>query len=150
MKAILIAIGQKLKDVEGIKHSDENWGQLTGFGPNIPVQWPCAVYDIENGNFSNLGRDRSKEPQNRQQGLMSVAIDFAHLKLTNTSARSPLRQRNDAWALSDIVEAAHKQLHGWSPAENCTGLMRTSMRKIQREDGVQQYRVTYTFTANDV
>lgn len=150
MKAILAATQTKLAEVTALKFIDENTGQLDYYSPNMPVKFPCALIDINDGDFSDIGKDRAAEPQNRQMGNINLVIVLANLKLTNSSLNAPAGQKVAAFAIWDIMEDIHKKVHGWRPTENASPFVRKGFGRVQREDGVQEYRIRYTATANNV
>ncbi len=85
MDEIITAIINKLNEVPELIHKDENWGQLQLYGIECPVSWPCALVDISGGQFSNNGKDIRLTPTNRQEGIISIEITIANIKLSNTS-----------------------------------------------------------------
>lgn len=145
MKAIIDNIKAELADkVSALNYVDENWGQLDAYNPNFPVKWPCALIDISEASFSNLGMDKSATPVHRQMADFSVEIRLANLKLTNSSTRAPKKQRDEAASIWDIVEDVHKHLQGFAPGPNASKLIRGGMSRVQRDDGVQEYVIVYT------
>lgn len=145
MDTLLQAIQAKIAEtVTAVKHVDENWGQLDLYGNEIPVQWPCALISLNSAVFSNLGTDVKARPMNRQEGTATVELAFAKLKLTNSSFKAPMAQKEKAWEIWDIVDNAHKALHGWNPTPGTGKLIRTGISQVRRDDGVQEIRVTYT------
>lgn len=150
MEILLQAIQTKIAEtVTAIKTVDENWGQLDLYGNEIPVQWPCALISLNSAVFSNLGTDFRAVPVNRQEGTATVEITFAKLKLTNSSFKAPVAQKQKAWEIWEIVNEAHKVLHGWNPAEGTGKLIRTGISQVRRDDGVQEIRVMYTIGIHD-
>lgn len=153
METILDAVQSRLNDTNNftdtsyngyiINFVDENSGQLEVF-PNPPVKWPCALIDLSSGNFSNNSNDRSAEPTLRQQGVMQIEITIANLKLTNSSANAPSFQKQKAFSIWKYVEVIHKKLQGWRPSEKSGALVRASLQKVKRDDGIQEIRVIYT------
>lgn len=149
MTDILQSVNEKLNEVTELKYIDENWGQLDLYGPQIPVQWPCALVDFNTGQFTNIGRDFRKTPQNRQQGNLTIEVTVANLKLTNSSNQAPTFQKGHAFAIWNIINRVHEVLHGWSPNESAGGLIRTGFSKVRRDDGVQEFRVIYSIGLHD-
>ncbi|AZB07453.1 hypothetical protein EG344_00660 [Chryseobacterium sp. G0162] len=149
MTDILQAINDKLNEVTELKYIDENWGQLDLYGPQIPVQWPCALVDFNTGQFTNIGRNYRVTPQNRQEGTLTVEITIANLKLTNSSNKAPTFQKEKAFAIWDLINKVHEILQGWNPAENAGALIRTTFSKVRRDDGVQEFRVIYSIGLHD-
>ncbi|WP_395049417.1 hypothetical protein [Flavobacterium sp.] len=150
MKAVLKNIQDTLSTIPALKYIDEDWGQLDDYSPNPPTQFPLALIDIGSLQYSDIGKDRTATPQNRQMATGTIVISIANLKLTNTSARAPLTQKNQAWSIWDIVESVHTKLHGVVVGGSAGALMRTAMRKMKRDDGIQEYEVTYTIGITNV
>ncbi|PST43555.1 hypothetical protein CYV15_08750 [Riemerella anatipestifer] len=150
MKNLLQAIQNRLAEVPELKYIDEDWGQIDYYSPNMPVQWPCCLIDIQGGQFSNLGKDLSKKPKDRQNGILNIEITLANMKLSNTSFNAPNGQKNNAWEIFDWVEKVHQKLHGYAPIENATKMLRASFGRVQRDDGVQEYKVVYTVELHNV
>lgn len=146
---ILKEIQKKLAVDTNFKYVDENWGQLDFYGKEIPVQWPAVLIDVINGQFSDNGKNIQKTPVNRQQGMFSVEITVANLKLTNSSYKAPIGQKNNAFAIWALVKEAHDLLHGYRPVAQSGALIRTGSMKVRRDDGMQEVRVTYTLGVHD-
>jgi hypothetical protein len=149
MKIILQNIQDRiLAEITELQYVDEDWGQLNMYQP--PVKWPCCLIDISTVNYTNLGIDRSKNPQNRQNGMITVKFTLANLKLTHTSGKAPQLQKDRAWFIWDLSEKLHEKIHGFSPGENCSKMLRSNLQKSVRDDGVQEYFITYNFEATNV
>jgi hypothetical protein len=150
MKDLLQAVQEKLVAITELKYIDEDWGQMDSYSPNPPAKFPCALIDITSLGFSNIGQDKTDDPINRQLGDGTVTIIIANLKLSNTSQRAPQTQKDNAWNIWSIIEDIHKKLHGWKPIENSGALMRTSLKRIRRDDGIQEYQVTYSISFGNI
>ena len=143
MKALLEKIQQKVSEIAELKHIDENWGQLDYYSPNMPVQYPCALIDVQQVQFTDLGKDITKKPLQRQIGTVQIKITVANMRLTNSSMQAPRIQKEEVWAIWGIIEKIHQQLHGVSLLPNVTPLIRTSQNRTLRDDGLQEYEVYY-------
>lgn len=150
MKQLLQNIQNRLAEIPELQYIDEDWGQIDYYSPNMPVKWPCCLIDIQSGQFSNISKDMSKRPRDRQNASFVVKISLANMRLTNTSYLAPKGQKDNAWAIFELVEKVHQKLHGFSPLENCSKMLRTSFGRTQRDDGVQEYAVMYEFEAHNV
>lgn len=151
MKTIIKNIEEQLtQNVPELKYIDENWGQLDEYAQYPPVKWPCAIIDMPSIQFSNIGIDCSRTPQHRQQGEANISISIANLKLGNTSANAPNTQKQQARSIWDIIEKVHACMQGFRPNNNTGALIRTNMQRTQRDDGVQEYNVTYSLGINNV
>mgnify|MGYP000935226070 CR=1 FL=1 len=150
MKQIILNIQSRLDSIPELNYVDEDWGQLDYYSPNFPVQWPCVLIDVPNASFSEIGKDRKAIPFQRQQAVIEFSFTVANLKLTNTSSQAPLSQKNNGWSIWDLIEDVHKKLQGFRP-EGCSGvLIRTGSVRVKRDDGVQEYTITYNCGLNDV
>ncbi len=149
-KEVLKSIQDILTPIPGMRYVDEDWGQLDDYSPNPPTQFPLALIDIGNLQYSDIGKDKTATPQNRQMATGTIVISIANLKLTNTSARAPQSQKDKSWAIWDIVASVHKKLHGVVVGGSAGAMMRTAMRKVKRDDGIQEYEVTYTIGMTNV
>lgn len=150
MKEILQNIQNRLSTITEIRYIDEDWGQIDYYSPNMPVQYPCALIDLASGQFTNISKDFSKQPNNRQIGDFSVKITLVNLRLSNTSLKSPQIQKDNTWGLFDLVEKIHQTLHGWRPKENCSKLLRNSFTRVMRDDGLQEYNIIYSFEVHNI
>lgn len=150
MKTFLESIQSKLAAITALKYIDEDWGQMDSYSPNPPAIFPCALIDITSLNFSNIGKDNTANPINRQMGEGTITIIIADIKLSNTSHRAPQSQKDNAWNIWTIIEDLHKAVHGWKPIEQSGGLMRTGLKRIRRDDGIQEYQITYSIGFGNV
>jgi hypothetical protein len=149
-KAILANLKEHLAEVPGIRYIDQDWGQLDDYSPNFPVQWPCVLIDVSTINYSNLGQDAMRVPANRQQGEAQLTVKVANLKLTNSSSMAGIDQQQDAAAIHELRQHVHNKLHGYRPGEQASKLIRTAMQRIRRDDGVQEYEISYSFALYNV
>jgi hypothetical protein len=149
MESILLNIQAKIAE-SAVKYVDEDWGQLNLFPGDFPVQFPCVLFDIKDGSFENIGQDRKATPKERQLGRFTLELCIAKVKLSNTSGKAPITQKNNAWSIHSLIQSVHEKLQGFCPAENCSKLIRKSYQRIRRDDGIQEYRVVYDFEAGNV
>jgi hypothetical protein len=145
-KAILLNLKQHLTQVTGIRYVDEDWGQLDDYSPNPPVQWPCVLIDVSAVSYSNLGQDATRIPNSRQQGEAQLTVKIANVKLSNTSVMAPPQGS----VILDLMQQVHNRLHGYRPYERAGKLIRVSMQRSRRDDGVQVYEVNYSFALHNV
>ncbi len=148
---ILRTIQELLQEhVKEVRYIDEDWGQLDSYTPNPPVQWPCILIDEDQASFSDIGTNPRAVPKNRQQARVFIGITVANLKLTNTSARAPLRQKNAAWSIWSIIDSVHNALHGALLSDNTGRILRRSRQRQKRDDGIQQYHLIYEVELSNV
>lgn len=131
MKNIFLDIQNKLSNITELKYIDKNWGQLLYEQP--PVKFPCALLDIANVNYTQLG-------QLAQTAMGDIEITVANLQLSPSSHKS--LQRNNAYAIMDIMDKIHQDLHGWATS-NFIPLIRTSLQKVEVSKSYEIYKITY-------
>jgi hypothetical protein len=142
MQQLLTSLQQQIAaNVPSIKYVDEDWGQLDYYSQHPPVQWPCCLFDISNVVWTNQGKKL-------QLGTGTIAFTVANVKTTNTSSKAPNAQREAAWNIHNILQQLHQALHGQQPLGANSLLYRKSTQRIKRDDGVQQYVITYQCTVN--
>ncbi len=150
IEAIINGVQEKIKTIPGIKYVDEDWGQLDYYSPNPPVQWPCVLIDVTEANFNDIGVNIQKEPKNRQTAQISVSLTIANLKLTNSSGKAPKTQQAAARSIHGLINQVHKKIHGKQAYEGSGTLIRKSLRRVKRDDGIQEYNVIYRMPVKDV
>lgn len=145
MKEILLAILARLaSEAATLKYVSADWGQLDYYDtPTPPVQWPCAVVDVLAAQYSNTG-------ELGQLANYTLQVRIADLPLTNSSMQAPTDQREQALSWWSLLEQVHTALHGYIPAEDCTALVRSSGRRLRRDDGVMMWEVLFTFSQTDL
>lgn len=150
MTEIIHGIQTKLKTIPSIKYVDEDWGQLDYYSPNFPVQWPCVLIDVADATFSNLGINIQEKPKNRQNSEISIRLTVANLRLTNSSGMATQFQKDTIRSIHTIIEEIHKILHGKQANEKTGKLLRKSLNRVKRDDGVQEYSLVYGLTVTNV
>lgn len=158
MKQLLKEIIQRLADAAApgigkngrlFAYVDIDWGQVdfyTGWPP--PVKFRAALVDI-------LRNEPTDTAGNAQTDVVEIQVRIIDMILTGSSAQAPEKQREMAFAALDAAQAANALLHGWTPfgspkkdieplSEGEFGpLTRTGMNKINRSDGLREFRLTY-------
>lgn len=150
MKIVLENIQKQLGTIPALKYIDEDWGQLDDYSPHPPTKFPLALIDIGSLEYNHIGIDPKSTPKNRQMGTGTIVITIADLRLTNTSLRAPKQQKDNVWEIWNILESVHQELHGFKPSSNSGAMMRTNLRRIKRDDGIQEYEATYTIGVSNV
>jgi len=150
MKIVLENIQKTIGTIPSLKYIDEDWGQLDDYSPNPPTKFPLALIDISNLDYSQIGTDRKAIPQNRQMATGTITITIANIRISNTSFISPKQQKDNVWGIWNIIEDIHKCLQGYRPDSNCRGMTRTNLRRVKRDDGIQEYEITYTVGVDNV
>lgn len=147
MKQILEQSKERLTESTLLKTIDEDYGQLNFNAPS--VNFPCALVSISSGTFSDIGIDRTKSPQNRQMGEINVDIRIATMKLSPGNIKATTAQKANNLRIFDVIDEIHTLIHGWTPGGNQTRFMRKSILNEKRDDGIQEYVVTYSTSLHD-
>lgn len=138
MKQLLTDILTRIKtEIPQIKYVDEDWGQLDFYANNPPVQFPAVVIDCINVSYTNEGRLV-------QLGDVQVRIRIADQKLSNSSGMAPATQRDNAFAIYDLLATLHSKIHGWPTNKSYSRLIRVSLKRLVRQDGMRIHELMYT------
>lgn len=138
MKQLLTDIQTRLiAKVTALKYVDEDWGQLDFYSPNPPVKFPAAVIDCINATYTDEGKLV-------QLGRVQVRIRIADQKLSNTSGNAPSSQKSNAFAIYTTLASIHAALHGWSGNAAYSKLIRQSLKRETRSDGMRVHEIIYT------
>jgi hypothetical protein len=130
-------------NVPKLLYIDEDWGQLDYYDKFPPVKFPCALIDIQNGQFSNDG-------ELRQRGVLTVVVKLYLLRLSNTSNGAPQGQKDNAKKGWKVYKDTNKALHGQNFLSEGFGTpVRQSMQRIKRPDGVYERDIIYTIGVVD-
>ncbi|MBP3762927.1 MAG: hypothetical protein J6I49_03490 [Bacteroidales bacterium] len=134
MKKIFLDIQKHLSDeVASLRYIDKNWGQLNE--PQPPVQFPCALLDVENIDYSQLtDRDRVAN------ATLSVVI--ASQNMVRTSAKAPSKE--EAYAVIDTLEAVMEALEGFRIPDTTQALTCTRLQRSYVDKNYSVYILTYT------
>lgn len=149
IQLILENVKNKLAAIGDLKYIDNDWGQLDDYSPNFPVKWPCALVDVTDARYSNIGKDPSMLPANRQQAEIILTITIATLRLSPSNQKA-LPKKPDSNDIYLIIQTVHELLHGYSPAPQAGLLIRQGMQRIRRDDGVHQYTIQYITAIHNV
>ena len=141
---ILNAVMARLNEKEpNLKYMDEDWGQLDYYQENIPVKFPACLLELQQTSWKN-------QSQKVQDGILTISIRVADLKLSNTNFKAPSAQKTKAAAIWIVIENIHKALHGWRPLDSEFGtLTRISTRRIKRDDGIREFELLYSALCTD-
>lgn len=139
MKEVFKDIQERLKTIPEFRYVGEDWGQLNFEQP--PVDWPCALIDLGNAEFSAAG-------MKSQQVEAVVNITIADIRHQGVSSRLPLDQADKAFEIFDLIDKVNTLLHG-TGGEHYSRLCRISLKKMLREDAVREFVMSYKFGYTD-
>lgn len=137
----LAAVQDRLLELypENIAYLAEDWGQLDFYNERPPVNFPCVLLDIEEVQYSDLTRKA-------QRGDVVLTLRVAHYDPVNISATAPDRER--AFRIFALMRMIYAALQGLS-GEDFSGLTRTSLRRVKREDAIREYVMQFRFGGTD-
>lgn len=139
MKQVFLDIQKALETILELHYIGEDWGQLNF--EQSPVDFPCALIDLGNAQFSSAGR-------NTQQVEATVNITIADLRFNGITPNMPDREKEKAFEIFNLIDKVNKLLHG-TGGECYSRLCRVGLKKILREDAVREFVVTYKFSYTD-
>ena len=133
IKTILLAVQQRLAErVPELAYIDKNWGQLDYEAP--PVKWPCALLDIDEVPFSQIGGG------GQIADGVTVEILAANLRLVSSSAAAP--RKADAYLLIELLDKIHSALQRFTDG-TFGPIFRTQIKKIAAVRAGECYKVLY-------
>ena len=132
LKDILQDITLRLCKIKELRYVASNWGQLDYEQP--PVQWPCALVDVQGADFSALG-------SGSLLGEAQVSIQIVNRPTVQTSARSPRPAQDCNLILLDIADQIYAALHAVD-AETHTPFVLKNITKTNLTD-LQSYTLTF-------
>jgi hypothetical protein len=142
IKDIFIAVEKAItENAPGIRYVAEDWGQLDFYQSHPPVQWPCLLYDVSAFDYSDRGL-------NSQDAVGTITVRVADYNAVNTSTLAP--DHTPPLTILGVISDAYKALQGLD-GETFTGLRRTKLTRVRRDDGIREYEMTFktSFTDND-
>jgi len=108
----------------------------------FPVEWPCCIFDMDSVDFSNtLGE---------QQGNLQISFNIANLYLIPNSTSTSKMENTSNWEMIYLIESIHEKLNKFRPDPQHGKLIRTSIKKIKRQDSIKQYEIIYSINLNKV
>jgi hypothetical protein len=128
--------------VTALKYVDEDWGQLDNYSPNFPAKWPCALIDVLDVQWSNIGKKV-------QMGLAQIRVKIADLRLSNSSKAAPAGQKANSNSFYTLTQQVYNALQGWCGASHYSAFIRISERRVQRDDGVKEHWMIFTTEIKD-
>lgn len=148
MKALVQAIVNHAAQTEGVRYSATDWGQLDLDRP--AVKFPAVLTDITRIEASHAGINPRNLPKNTRILQLEVQLTVADYFLGNTTATAPQQQQERALQIWDVIEALHRQFHGWQPLDNTGKMTHVSTVPHRRTDGIVEYAVTYSLIYYDL
>ena len=136
MEHIFIAVQNRLQQkVAELKWIDYDFGQLDLYHMRPPVQFPCALIEIELPET----RDRGELSQ---QCRCTVTIRLAFEQPGQTNSKTPEPVKAKALSIFNILKKVHACMHGYGSGE-FGKLLRRSLTTERREDPLKVFNMRF-------
>ncbi len=133
MKQIFLSIQNQLQTaVPTLEYIDKDWGQLKY--DQSPIKWPCALIDIENVTYSQMGRGY-------QKAEADITITIGNVNHIRSSAMAP--NKANSYKTIELLETVYQALQLFSSGQHFQPLQRTNLRKVFSDKGAEIYAMTY-------
>lgn len=130
-KDILLSIQAHLSNQFPGLWVDKDWGQLNYAQPQ--VQWPCALIDIGDITYSQMGKGC-------QLADIQIAVTLANQRTASSSSTAP--NPEDAYRLVDLLDEVHDSLQFFRAGVSAP-LFRTSQKKVFADSSIEAYQLIY-------
>ena len=165
---LFLSIQQRLATIVGgdslpiFKTIDQDLGQLEDASRGLnrpPVNWPCALIDIDDTEFSNIS-------ENDQLGRVHICIRIGFPPFSSTELNTPATYKNKALYYYDLEQQVYLTLQGWNPTTVIVDdiadpvitadlsdifghFMRQRVTKEDRNDLLRIRQLTFSLTMDD-
>jgi hypothetical protein len=128
----------------GIRYIEQDLGQLDNYELRPAVSWPCALIDIEDGDFNDVATDFGQTVQ------LTISIRIGLVKYTDSNNITPKNIRAHALQYFEHEQAVYLALHGWGDA-GFSRMLRRSASTEKRTDDIRvrvlKFVCSYTDTS---
>lgn len=131
IKHILTAVQSALMKSGKLRYIGEDWGQLDDYEMK-PVSFPCALIGFQNATYHS-------QLIGRQDATLTITVRIASMHVRSSSAAPDPNSNFDCYVLANELSGV---LHGLGD-DYFTPLVRQSMNKSRRNDGVKELVVTF-------
>jgi len=114
--------------VPEVRFIDQDLGQLENYELRPAVSWPCALLDVEEFTFTEMGNDL----QQIGQGILSVRIGL--VKYSESNNLVPEAVRKNALQYYEVEQKVIEALHGWKSVGFSRLLRRVSATEKRDDD----------------
>lgn len=132
LKDLIEELIDRLGRIDGLRYVAEDWGQLDYEQP--PVQWPCALIDIQDIRYSQTGAGGLL-------GECGFVIRLANRAPHRVSANAPKRQKDETLVLSGIIDQIFLSIHA-EGSEKHSPFVLQSVQKVKEPD-IQSYILSF-------
>lgn len=140
---IFLAVQQRLNtQLTNLKWIDQDLGQLEFYTTRPAVDFPCALIDIDDSDYSNEG-------ENSQIGEGILLVRLGLTAYTSANNLTPTIYKEKAINYYNLEHQVNKALHGWCDSRFFSPLTRVKATKEKREDNLRVRVLRYTFAFRD-
>ena len=129
-------------EVAELKWIAEDLGQLEEAEIRPSVNFPCALIDFPNTNYTNL-------TDNNQQGIPSITVRLGFNPYSNAHSELPDSSLEKSLKRFEIEQKVINALNGWGVENLFQSLVRTNVSTEKRGDGMRVRIITFTTMYQD-
>jgi len=125
---LYLSIVERIKtEVPEIKYIDQDLGQMENYDMRPAVAFPCALVDIDEFDFTDIGCNRTQNADG------FVIIRLANPQWSSSSGNTTTAVREMGLSYYEVEHKLIQKLHGYAP-EGFNRLMRRKVRTEKRDD----------------
>lgn len=132
----------KLGTVEGVRHADQDLGQMEHYDMRPAVSWPGVLIDMDEATFN----DEAENVQN-STAIVQLRIFAPAWSASNNLVDGDIRLA--AFKYYEIEQAVHAALQGYRPSGGYSKLTRISAKTERRNDAWRVRQVRYKVMIED-
>jgi hypothetical protein len=129
-------------EVPELKFIDQDLGQLENYEIRPAVEFPCALIDVDDFDFTDAGNFTTQIGN----GLLVIRLGVGAWSPSNNLAPNDVRLK--ALNYYEIEQKIHVALHGWSN-DGFAKLRRKKAKKEERNDNIRVRVISYAVTIQD-
>jgi hypothetical protein len=140
---LFLKVMDRLKTaVPELRYIDQDLGQLENYGDRPPVAWPCALLEVDEFDFSDVGSHNTQTCD----GFLIVRLAVpAYSNSSNITPKNVTLKGLEYYALEQKI---HEALHGWR-ADGFSKLLRRKSKLEQRNDAIRVRVIPYAVSFED-
>lgn len=140
---IFLTVQERLKtSLTDLKWIDQDLGQLEFYDKRPAVDFPCALIDIDDSDYSDEG-----ENSQIGEGILIVRLGLTVYNSANHLTPTPYKEK--AIDYYNLEHRVNSFLHGWCDSRYFSPLMRRKGFKEKRDDNLRVRVLRYVFAFRD-
>lgn len=125
-----------------LRYIEQDLQQLENYEMRPPVSWPCALIDIDDFTFSDMGGKNHQQAE----GIVQIRVGQIAYSPSNGLAASGIRAA--ALAYYETEQEVFAALHAWAPA-GFSKLLRRSAKIESRNDDLRVRVIRFATSFQD-